>query len=99
LANDAEEIVALAERTRIPTLFERRSDVVNGGLISYGDNRAEAWRLCGAYAGRILGGASPASLPVVPTGKRELAINLKTANALGLTIDSGLIAQADDVFE
>jgi putative ABC transport system substrate-binding protein len=99
LANDAEEIVALAERTRIPTLFERRSDVVGGGLISYGDSRAEAWHLCGAYAGRILGGASPASLPVVPTDKPELAINLKTAKALGLTIDPGLIAQADDVFE
>jgi putative ABC transport system substrate-binding protein len=99
LANDAEEIVALAERTRIPTLFDRRSDVANGGLVSYGDSRAEAWRLCGAYAGRILGGASPASLPVVPTDKPELAINLKTAKALGLTIDPGLIAQADDVFE
>jgi putative tryptophan/tyrosine transport system substrate-binding protein len=99
LANDAEEIVALAERNRIPTLFERRSDVVNGGLISYGDSRAEAWRLCGAYAGRILGGAPPASLPVVQTTKRELAINMKAAKALGLTIDPGLLSQADDVFE
>jgi putative tryptophan/tyrosine transport system substrate-binding protein len=99
LANDAEEIVALAERNRILTLFERRSDVVNGGLISYGDSRAEAWRLCGVHAGRILGGASPANLPVMQTGKPELAINMKTAKALGLTIDPGLIVQADDVFE
>jgi putative ABC transport system substrate-binding protein len=99
LANDAEEIVALAERNRIPTLFERRSDVVGGGLVSYGDSRAEAWRLCAAYAGRILGGASPANLPVVRTGKTELAINLRTAKALGLTIDPGLIAQADAVIE
>jgi putative ABC transport system substrate-binding protein len=99
LANDAEEIVALAERNRIPTLFDRRSDVVSGGLISYGDSRAEAWRLCGAYAGRVLSGVSPASLPVVPTGKRELAINLKAAKALGLAIEPGLTAQADDVFE
>jgi putative tryptophan/tyrosine transport system substrate-binding protein len=99
LANDADEIVALAERNRIPTLFERRSDVVNGGLVSYGDSRAEAWRLGAAYAGRILGGASPARLPVVRTDKRELAINLKTAKALGLTIDPALIAQADAVIE
>lgn len=99
LANDAEEVIALAERNRIPTLFERRSDVVGGGLVSYGDSRTEAWRLTGAQAGRILGGASPASLPVVRTGKPELAINLKTAKALSLTIDPSLIAQADAVIE
>jgi putative tryptophan/tyrosine transport system substrate-binding protein len=99
LANDADEIVALAERNRIPTLFERRSDVVSGGLVSYGDSRAEAWRLGAAYAGRILGGAAPASLPVVRTDKRELAINLKAAKALGLTIDPSLIAQADAVID
>jgi putative tryptophan/tyrosine transport system substrate-binding protein len=99
LANDADEIVALAERNRIPTLFERRSDVVAGGLMSYGDSRAEAWRLGAAYAGRILGGAMPANLPVVRTGKPELAINLRTAKALGLTVDPALIAQADAVIE
>jgi putative tryptophan/tyrosine transport system substrate-binding protein len=99
LANDAEEIVALAERHRIPTLYERRSDVASGGLISYGDSRAEAWRLGGVAVGRILGGASPAGPPVVPTDKRELAINLRTAKALSLTIDPGLIAKADDVIE
>jgi putative tryptophan/tyrosine transport system substrate-binding protein len=99
LANDAEEIVALAERNRIPTLYERRSDVVSGGLVSYGDSRAEAWRLTGAYAGRILGGASPASLPVVRTDKPELAINLKTAKALGLAVGPYLIARADVVIE
>jgi putative tryptophan/tyrosine transport system substrate-binding protein len=99
LANDADEVVALAERNRIPTLFERRSDVVSGGLVSYGDSRAEAWRLGAAHAGRILGGASPAELPVVRTDKPELAINLKTAKALGLTVDPALIAQADAVIE
>jgi putative ABC transport system substrate-binding protein len=99
LANDAEEIVALAERNRLPTLFERRSDVVSGGLVSFGDSRTEAWRLCGAYAGRILGGASPASLPVVRTDKPELAINLRTAKALGLAIAPDLVAQADAVIE
>jgi putative tryptophan/tyrosine transport system substrate-binding protein len=99
LANDAEEIVALAERHRIPSLFERRSDVASGGLASYGDSRAEAWRLCGTYAGRILGGASPARLPVVQSDKRELAVNLRTARTLGLTIGPGLITQADDVIE
>jgi putative tryptophan/tyrosine transport system substrate-binding protein len=99
LANDAEEIVALAERNRIPTLFDRRSDIVSGGLVSYGDSRAEAWRLAGAYTGRILGGASPAGLPVVPTDKRELAINLRAAKAVGLAIAPSLIAQADVVIE
>ena len=97
LANDAEEIVALAERNRIPTLFERRSDVVAGGLASYGDSRSEAWRLAGAYASRILGGAASANLPVVRSDKPELTINLRTAKALGLTIAPALIAQADDV--
>jgi putative ABC transport system substrate-binding protein len=97
LANDADEIVALAERSRIPSLFERRSDVAGGGLLSYGDSRTEAWRLGAAYAGRILGGASPANLPVVQTGKPELAINLRTAKALGLAIEPALIARADAV--
>jgi putative tryptophan/tyrosine transport system substrate-binding protein len=99
LANDADEVVALAERNRIPTLFERRSDVVSGGLVSYGDSRAEAWRLGAAHAGRILAGASPANLPVVRTGKPELAINLRTAKMLGLAVDPDLIAQADAVIE
>jgi ABC-type uncharacterized transport system substrate-binding protein len=99
LANDADEIVALAERNRIPTLFERRSDVVGGGLASYGDSRTEAWRLGATYAGRILGGATPANLPVVRTGNPELAINLRTAKALGLTVNPTLIAQADAVIE
>jgi putative tryptophan/tyrosine transport system substrate-binding protein len=99
LANDAEEVVALAERSRIPTVFERRSDVVSGGLTSFGDSRAEAWRLTGAYAGRILGGAAPTRMPIVRTDKPELAINVRTAKTLGLAISPVLIAQADLVIE
>jgi putative ABC transport system substrate-binding protein len=83
LANDADEIIALAERRAIPTIFERRADIVAGGLIGYGASRADAWRQGGIHAGRILEGAGPANLPVQQATKIDLVINLKTAKALG----------------
>ena len=74
LANDAEEIVALAERNRIPTLFERRSDVVSGGLVSYGDSRTEAWRLRrratpAAFSAALRRQACPSSEPANPSSR------------------------------
>jgi putative ABC transport system substrate-binding protein len=99
LANDAEEIVALAERNAIPTMFERRTDVVAGGLISYGASRSEAWRQGGIYVGEILKGAKPADMPVIQSSKLELTINRATAKSLGLTIPPNLLAQANEVIE
>jgi putative ABC transport system substrate-binding protein len=99
LANDADEIVALAERNAIPTMFERRTDVVAGGLISYGASRAEAWRQGGLYVAEILEGAKPADMPVMQSAKLELTINSATAKSLGLTVPPRLLAQADEVIE
>jgi putative tryptophan/tyrosine transport system substrate-binding protein len=99
LANDADEIIALAERRAIPTMFERRADVVAGGLISCGASRSDAWRQGGIYAGRILEGSKPADLPVMQSTRLELIINLPTAKSLGLTIPANLLAQADEVIQ
>jgi putative ABC transport system substrate-binding protein len=99
LANDADEIIALAERRAIPTIFERRADVVAGGLISYGASRVDAWRQGGIYAGRILGGAEPADMPVMQSARLELIVNLPIAKSLGLTISQQLLAQADEVIQ
>jgi putative ABC transport system substrate-binding protein len=97
LANDADEIIALAERHKIPAIFERRADVVGGGLVSYGASRPEAWRQGGIYVGRILKGAKPAEMAVTQSNKLELTINLATAKLLGLTVPPGLLAKADEV--
>jgi ABC-type uncharacterized transport system substrate-binding protein len=97
LANDADEIIALAERHKIPAIFERRADVVGGGLIGYGASRPEAWRQGGICVGQILKGAKPADMPVTQSDKLELTINLATAKMLGLTVPPTLLARADEV--
>jgi putative ABC transport system substrate-binding protein len=99
LANDADEIVALAERNAIPTIFERRTDVVAGGLISYGASRTEAWRQGGIYVAEILKGAKPSDMPVMQSAKFELTINPARAKSLGLAIPPDLLAQANEVIE
>ena len=94
-----EMLVALANRYALPTIYIGARQVRAGGLISYGGSSEEACRIAATYVGRILKGAKPSDLPVQQTTRVELAVNLKTAKALGLTIPLPLLARADEVIE
>jgi putative tryptophan/tyrosine transport system substrate-binding protein len=97
--NRHKEIVALAARHAIPTMYEWRSIAVAGGLASYGSSLADALHQAGVYAGKIIGGAKVTHLPVVQTTKFEFVINLRTAKALGIEVPPMLSARADDIIE
>ncbi len=99
LVRQRDQIVELAARNAIAAVYPFREFAEAGGVLSYGTNRADAWRQVGVYTGKILNGAQPADLPVIQPTKFELVINLKTAKALGLTIPQSFTLLADEVIE
>jgi ABC-type uncharacterized transport system substrate-binding protein len=89
----------LAEKASLPSIYLYRAHVDAGGLISYGPDLPDMFRRCGGYVGRILGGTKPADLPIERPARFDLVVNLKTANALGISIPETVLVRADTVLE
>ena len=98
-ASRSEQLAALALHHAVPTIYQDREFAVAGGLLSYGTDPTETYRLAGIYTGRVLKGDKPADLPVQQATKVELFINLKTAKTLGVNVPNTLIGRADELIE
>ena len=99
LINHRKKLLKLAEDNRPPGIYDDKNFVEPGGLMSYGSDRADLFRRAAAYIDKIIKGAKPADLPVEQPNKFELAINLKTAKQIGLTIPPHVLARADRVIK
>ena len=95
----SDAIIALAARYRLPAVYPYRFFTASGGLMSYGIDPADLFRRAASYVDHILKGAEPADFPVQNPSKFELVINMKTAQALGITVAPLLLANADEVIE
>jgi putative ABC transport system substrate-binding protein len=93
------QIAALAAKADLPSIYLYRAHVGAGGLISYGPDLPDMFRRCGVYVGKILGGTKPTDLPLERPVRFELVVNLKTAQALGITIPEAILVRADEVIE
>jgi ABC-type uncharacterized transport system substrate-binding protein len=99
IINNQKRVVGLALKSRLPSMYQSREAVDAGGLMSYGADLADSYRRIAYYVDRILKGAKPADLPVEQPTKFELAINMKTAKQIGVTIPQSLLYRADRVIK
>jgi putative ABC transport system substrate-binding protein len=99
LNGNRRQVLELAAKTRLPTMYWRSELVVAGGLMSYATDNADLWRRAAVYVDKILKGAKPADLPVQQPKKFEFVINLKTAKQIGLTIPPNVLVRADKVIK